>query len=88
MKKLTKLVLESGLLDKTTAILMERWGQLDPGASELVGTKVMTVVFDPWANYQKRKEEVQKFLENFVEELELLSQPEAIERQEVSLEGE
>lgn len=80
MKKLTQVVLESGLLDKTMAALMERWGFLEPGASNLIGgTYVLTSeaqtqsMLGPRAHFRQT-------LENFVEELELLLQPEAIER--------
>lgn len=38
MKPITKKILESGLVDKHTAALMERWGVgLERGASDLVG---------------------------------------------------
>lgn len=70
MKELTKLVLESGIVNSSTAILMERWGQLEPGSVELI---------------DKRKVMAEQFLQDFVEELELLLQPEALEREVVRL---
>jgi hypothetical protein len=36
MSELTKKVLESGLVDKATAELMERWGYLKPGSADAV----------------------------------------------------
>ena len=42
MKELTKKILESGLVDEHVARMMERWGQLDDGASDLVGRKKVT----------------------------------------------
>lgn len=70
MKELTKLVLESGLVNKSTAVLMERWGQLEPGSVELI---------------DKRKLVAERFLQDFVEDLELLLQPEALEREVIIL---
>ncbi len=69
MKELTKKILESGLVDKTTAKLMEKWGQLEEGSSELVDHHALT----------------RKTLEDFIEDIELLLQPEAIEKKEVQL---
>ena len=37
MKPIVKKILESGLVDKHTAALMEKWGTLEPGATDLVG---------------------------------------------------
>lgn len=42
MKELTKKILEAGLVDKHLAAMMERWGTLDPGASDLVGRQQLT----------------------------------------------
>lgn len=56
MKPLTKKILESGFVDTHVARMMERWGQLEPGASDLVGKKQVT----------------KKTLEEFAEELECL----------------
>jgi hypothetical protein len=39
MKTITKKILESGLIPKHTAALMERWRQLDPGAADMVNTE-------------------------------------------------
>lgn len=70
MKELTKKILESGIVDKTIAKMMERWGMLSPEELSLA-TQPKAVIHET--------------LLNFVEELELLNQPEAIERQEVQL---
>lgn len=69
MKELTKKVLESGLIDRATAALLEKWGALDPDETDLVGRERIT----------------KQTLHDFVEDLELLLQPEAIERKEVQL---
>jgi hypothetical protein len=37
MKPIVKKILESGLIDKHTALLMEKWKALDEGSSNLVG---------------------------------------------------
>lgn len=42
MKELTKKVLESGLIDKHVAQMFEKWGQLEPGATELAGKHKVT----------------------------------------------
>ncbi len=42
MKELTKKILESGLVPKHTALAMEKWGSLDRGASDIVGTRKVT----------------------------------------------
>lgn len=78
MKELTKLVLESGLIDKSTATLMERWGQLDPGSIDLIDQQKITKELTKALSGDERF--IRDTLENFVEELELLLQPEAIER--------
>lgn len=69
MKELTKKILEAGLVDKATAALMERWGQLDHDAVDLIGCQELT----------------KKTLEDFIEDIEILLQPESIERKEVQL---
>jgi len=69
MKELTKKILASGLIDKATAALLERWGQLDPAEVDLVGRERLT----------------KKTLEDFVEDIEILLQPESIERSETVL---
>ncbi len=70
MKELTRIVLESGIVNRSTAVLMERWGQIEPGSADLI---------------DKRKIVAERFLQDFVEELELLLQPEALEREVVRL---
>ena len=72
MKPLTKKILESGLVDKTTALMLERWGQLEPMAADLVGKESIT----------------KKTLEEFVSEIEALVAPEAMEVKETRLEIE
>lgn len=42
MKPLTRKILESGLITKAVAEMMEQWGHLDGGASDLVGRKKLT----------------------------------------------
>lgn len=84
MKKLTQVVLESGLLDKTMAALMERWGFLEPGAASIVGSFPMTITLEA-KNQIGPRAHFRQTLENFVEELELLLQPEAIERGVIDL---
>lgn len=64
MKELTKIVLESGIVDKTVAQLLQRWGSLTP---------------EEYAQIT-HKQVVAESLEIFIEELELLLQPEALER--------
>ena len=54
MKPLTKKILMSGLVNKHVAIMLERWGQLEEGASDLVGKERIT----------------KKTLEEFVEDIE------------------
>lgn len=89
MKELTKKVLESGLIDKHLAVLMERWGFLEPGASDSVGPQIqaMTVVLDSRSQYGK-KDQIRKALEDFVEDLEILLQPESLERSVVRLDDQ
>lgn len=70
MKEITKKFLESGIVDKTMAKMLEKWGMLSPEELEQA---------------QKPETVVKETLENFIEELELLNQPEAIERKEVQL---
>lgn len=61
MKPLVKKILEAGLVDKHTARMLERWGQLEDGAEDLVG---------------QRRIASQKTLEEFVEDLEGLLETE------------
>jgi hypothetical protein len=42
VKELTKKILEAGLVDKHLAQMMEKWGALEPGATDLVGRKQVT----------------------------------------------
>lgn len=42
MKELTKKILEAGLVDKHLAQMMEKWGALEPGATDLVGKERVT----------------------------------------------
>lgn len=70
MKELTKKILESGMVDRAIAKMMSRWGMLSPEELELA---------------TKPKAVINETLANFLEELELLNQPEAIERKEVQL---
>lgn len=70
MKEITKKFLESGIVDKTMAKMLEKWGMLSPEDLEQA---------------QKPETVVKETLDQFIEELELLNQPEAIERKEVQL---
>lgn len=70
MKELTKKFLESGVVDKTIAKMMERWGMLTP--------EELAIATQP-------KAVIHETLTNFLEEIELLNQPEAIERHETQL---
>lgn len=70
MKEITKKFLESGIVDNTVAKMLERWGMLTP--------EELALATEP-------KAVIKETLENFIEELELLNQPEAIERKETQL---
>lgn len=74
MKELTKKILESGIVDRTITKMMERWGMIEPSDYALEVHEQQT-----------REDVVRETLDAFIEELELLTQPEAIERQETRL---
>ena len=57
MKPLVKKLLESGIIDKHAALMMERWKTLESGAADLVGTDPITT---------------RRGLEKFAEEIEEL----------------
>lgn len=42
MKQLTAKLIESGLIEKATITMLERWGQLEPGTSDLVKRRELT----------------------------------------------
>jgi ribosomal protein L25 (general stress protein Ctc) len=42
MKELTRKILEAGLVDKHTAMAMEKWGNLERGSADIVGTNQVT----------------------------------------------
>jgi len=63
MKPIVQKILESGLVNKHTALLMEKWGTLDRGASELVGKEDL-------------REASESTLMKFVEELDSLIEEE------------
>jgi hypothetical protein len=69
MKDLTKKLIESGIVSKTVAQLFQRWGSLTP---------------EDYAQITN-KQVVSETLELFMEELEILLQPEALDREVVSL---
>ena len=77
MKELTRLVLASGLIDKHASKLLERWGCLDPAMSDAIGDEELATL--------NSKKKIREALRDFIEELELLIQPEAIERDTTSL---
>lgn len=68
-KRLTKIILQSGLLENTTISLMERWGMINREDRDPIRERHIIV----------------ETLKDFVEELELLLQPEALEKVEVVL---
>ncbi len=68
-KRLTKIILQSGLLENTTISLMERWGMISREDRDPLREKHVIV----------------ETLKDFVEELELLLQPEALDKMEVVL---
>jgi len=72
MKELVKKVLESGLVDKHVARMMERWGTLEPGAADLVGREKLT----------------KEGLREFAEEIETLLDAKSEEFKETRLEVE
>lgn len=61
MKELTKKILESGIVDEATAAMMERWGVLEEGASELAKKATLK---------DATREELIKFAEEVGEEVE------------------
>lgn len=71
MKELTKKLVESGIVDKTLVQLLQRWGSLTPEEYALL----------------THEKVVTETLDMFIEELELLLQPEALERSVVSLDS-
>lgn len=71
MKDLTKKFIESGIVENTIVKMMARWGMLTPEEAELA---------------MRPKAVIHETLANFIEELELLNQPEAIEKHETQLE--
>lgn len=71
MKELTKKILESGLVEKTIGQLLSRWGML---TSEEYSTIT-------------QKQIIAETLELFIEDLEILMQPESIERKEIILDS-
>lgn len=70
MKPLVKKILESGLVDKHSALMFEKWGQLEPGSADMVGKKEIT----------------EKTLEAFAEDIEALMESEADQVRETRLE--
>lgn len=71
-KRLTKIILQSGLLEATTISLMQKWG--------MIGTDT-----PPKYDVSKEKYIITETLKDFIEELELLLQPEALDKVEVVL---
>jgi hypothetical protein len=72
MKDIVKKVLEAGLVSKHTALLMEKWGTLDRGASDLVDSE----------NIHEMSE---KTLLRFVEDIEALIERERDSVRETAL---
>jgi hypothetical protein len=61
MSDLTKKILESGLVDEATASLMERWGLLDEGSSDMAKQAMLK---------NRGREQLMKFADSIEEELE------------------
>lgn len=72
MKELVKKILEAGLVDKHTALLLEKWRSVDDGAAEMVGKE----------DIRKISEEA---LTQFAEELSLLVEEERTSFHETKL---
>lgn len=67
MKPIVKKILESGLVEKNAVLLMEKWGHMDRGASELVGTKDIRTATE--STLTKFAEEIEDLLEQDREEV-------------------
>lgn len=61
MKPLTKKILEAGLVEKTSVQLMEKWGQIDRGASSLVNHEALKGVTEE--TFNKFAEEVEVLMD-------------------------
>jgi len=72
MKPIVEKILKAGLVDKHTTQLMEKWGQIDRGASDLVGAD----------DLKKASEES---LTQFAEEVEMLIEKDREELRETRL---
>jgi len=72
MKELVRKILEAGLVDKHTALLLEKWKAVDDGAAELVGKEDIRKVSD-------------EALTQFAEELSLLVEEERASFRETKL---
>lgn len=72
MKEIVKKILEAGLVDKHTALLMEKWRSIDVGAADMVGKE----------DIRKVSEEA---LTQFVEELDVLVEQERTSFRETRL---
>ena len=71
MKPLVQKILEAGLVDKHAAKMFEQWGQLESGASDMIG----------------RKELTEKTLAEFAEDIEALLEAETDQVRETQLEA-
>lgn len=67
MKTIVKKILEAGLVEKNAVQLMEKWGSLDRGASDLVGRKDLRAATE--STLTKFAEEVDDLMEKEREEL-------------------
>lgn len=67
MKQLTKKILEAGLVEANTVHLMEKWGQVERGSSELVGSKDLRAATEN--TLTKFAEEIEALIEKEREEL-------------------
>lgn len=67
MKPIVQKIIESGLVDRHAVQLMEKWGQIDRGASELVGTKDLRAATE--TSLTQFAEEIEDLIDRDREEL-------------------
>jgi hypothetical protein len=67
MKPIVKKIIESGLVDRHAVQLMEKWGQVDRGASDLVGRQDLRAATE--TSLTKFAEEVEGLIEQDREEV-------------------
>ena len=67
MKPIVKKIIESGLVEKSAIQLMEKWGQIDRGSSELVGAHDLRTAAEN--SLTEFAEEVEELIEKDREEI-------------------